>query len=439
MSNPLLAIPLLLAIGLVWWGQGWIFPRIMLFQPPPTTTNNNNNNNNNNENTNNNYFRPLLAAYICLFVGITYVLADQLHQSLSKYDIKAALFILMWYPLAMQFLRYCHLLVVGPDKFAREFGLHRQLHVKHLRLFIRVTPTIIFRNNKEKEDGDDNNNTNHYETTKKKNDDYDYQKESSSSSSSFQKAPPTLNPTTNQFRIILMDLLWIVVICGAVLVFRMGDWLPDWMQRVLRVYIMGLSTSIIRLIYECPLVYFRLLPPGVTLLPLYDRPYLTKAPRELWRRWSVTAGFHLRKAFYEPILDGLKQQRRRRRRRDGGGKHGDGSMMMMVASILAAAAPFFVNCVMHIYWWSMGVKGKIDHVYWILLFVYPLLSMAVEDIMGRFVFGTRRATTWPHHVANLALLWGGFYMVGEFMAHAHALNSDLTAVCRANLLLPPKH
>ena len=106
----------------------------------------------------------------------------------------------------------------------------------------------------------------------------------------------------------------IVLICCTILILDLGSYLPDWIQRLLRVYIMGLSTSLIRLEHEYPIIQFCNLPLNSKLIPLYDHPCWTKSPRELWRRWSVTAGYHLRKAFYEPALMKLQQQQQQQQK-----------------------------------------------------------------------------------------------------------------------------
>ena len=160
------------------------------------------------------------------------------------------------------------------------------------------------------------------------------------------------------------------------------------------------------------------------IIPLYNRPYLTTSPRDLWNtRWSVTAGYHLRWAFYTPVRNYCW-----RKERGGGG----GTWL-----VAAAAAPFLVNCLLHISWWSLVVKGTIDHAYWNLLFVYPLVSLALQDFMGTVVFASRRrATTLLHKLANMVLLWTGFLFITEPMSAAQGLHSSLRHVCRANLGLP---
>jgi hypothetical protein len=109
---------------------------------------------------------------------------------------------------------------------------------------------------------------------------------------------------------------------------------------------------------------------------------------------------------------------------------------------LATIVPFLVNCLLHIYWWSMGIKGEIDYLYWNLLFAYPLTSLLIQDVVIDGSSQTqpreRKPPSLYQRVANFALLWIGFCMVGEPMSSANGLPTSLTAVCRANLGLLPQ-
>jgi hypothetical protein len=296
--------------------------------------------------------------------------------------IKPIFFILLWYPIAMQFMRYLHALSVGGRAFADHFGLS---DFSRVSIFMLCAPTVQFIKKGSKTHPD---------------------KHKSS------------HLVINGIYIALVDILLLVAVCGLVLFLQLDILLPEFLQRVVRVYIMGISTSILRVVFECPVLYWLRDDSRVArILPIYDRPYLTASPRDLWHRWSVTAGYHLRKGLYEPF---------------GGSKN----------RIVATAAAFFVNCILHIYWWSMAIKGQIDYIYWNLLFMYPLASFLLQDLFNR-IFGSTTSTTEKrgksmcHNGANLMLLWVGFYAIGEAMSDAHGLNSSLTAVCRANLLLPP--
>jgi hypothetical protein len=304
-----------------------------------------------------------------------------------------------------------HILSVGIDEFIQDFGLLADDDgddddaSSRIRIFILSTPTVIFRN---------------LQNACKKNDDHSDNHTTSLADNSKN------NDDSPHIRIAFGDIGMTVVICAITLFFlQQGVHIPGWLQRIVRVYIMGFSTSIVRIIHECPVRWILAKDSRVErIVSIYDRPYLTKSPRELWRRWSVTAGFHLRKGFYDPLV--LRAYA------------GSSSPSSSLVTIAAAAAPFFVNSVFHMTWWSVAIKGEMEYyTYWNILFAYPLVSFALQDAISLRLFGTKRATTWPHHVANFVLLWAGFYLIGEPMSRAHALNSDLEAVCRANLLLPP--
>ena len=94
---------------------------------------------------------------------------------------------------------------------------------------------------------------------------------------------------------------------------------------------------------------------GQVIVPANTRELPAKLTSLTYR-----TGYHLRKGLYEPF---------------GGSKN----------RILATAAAFFVNCVLHIYWWSMVIKGQIDYSYWNLLFMYPLVSFLLQDFSTAYL------------------------------------------------------
>ena len=112
------------------------------------------------------------------------------------------------------------------------------------------------------------------------------------------------------------------------------------------------------------------------IVPIYDRPYLATSPRKLWQRWSVTAGYHFRHGFYKPFV------------RKEEAKASPSFMNYRRYIWIPTLAPFLVNCLLHIHWWSLVIKGEIKNLYWNLIFAYPLLSFFFEDvIIGRLLFG----------------------------------------------------
>jgi hypothetical protein len=373
--------------------------------------------------------RSRIFLSMVLFTTVTSYLGSQLHLSLhdrSITNIKPIFFLLLWYPPAMQFLRYLHALSVGSTVFAHHFGL---TDLKRVTMFMLSVPTVQFQNQNQAKGTDDISN-------KKQQQQHDHGLDS-------------LRLLREDVHVALMDIVITFSLCWSILFLKLDILLPDCIQRVIRVYIMGFSTSILKLVLELP-CRFLLLRTQVTrirIIPIFNRPYLTLSPRNLWHRWSVTAGYHLRMGFYEPLL--------LIGRDDNSNKYKNKNSWATITYIgLATAAPFLVNCIFHITWWSIVVKGEMDYIYINLLFVYPLVSFWIQEVVIRRLFlvlegssssissnsdsdksDNRQAqtkSTW-HHLANLALLWVGFYMIGESMSKAHALPFSLTAVCRANI------
>lgn len=123
--------------------------------------------------------------------------------------------ILLYYPLAMQFLRYIHVLAVGPMPFAQHFGLllnmmndndkeddkinkekknRYHLDFDRLALFLRSPPTVIFISDANRHEHDDDD-----VVIQKKNDNDD------SSWPSFYKA----------LRTAVSEIVALIVVCAA--------------------------------------------------------------------------------------------------------------------------------------------------------------------------------------------------------------------------------
>ena len=410
--------------------------------------------------------RSRIFLAIVVFATVTSYLGSQLHHSLRDrvMVVKPMWFILLWYPPAMQFFRYLHALSVGGTEFAHHFGL---TDPKRVAIFMWSVPTVLFLN--------DHRNRNENEKN---------QEMATTSSKKQQQHQDDHHHEQHRLRfredvqVALMDIFLTVALCASVLLLKLDIFLPDCLQRVIRVYIMGLSTSIFKLVLEVPSRFLLLRVTNshnnnnnhntqvtttttttttrIRIIPIFNRPYLTRSPRGLWHRWSITAGYHLRKAFYEPLLVINKN--------NNNNIHNN----WITTTGVATAAPFLVNCILHITWWSLVVKGEMDFIYIQLLFVYPLLSFGIQDVVIRRLFQvvekrsssssstsnkrdnhhqttpspTTTSTTTStsksmcHHLANLLVLWIGFYSISESVSTAHALNSSLTGVCRANLGLP---
>ena len=347
--------------------------------------------------------RALILLAVLIFLWVTFFLGSSLHRSLSDRPnpirIRPVFLILLWYPPAMQLIRYFHALSVGGKNFANHFGLTTFSRVTAFTLSV---PAVRF---------DDD----------KKND--DIKRDGATGGSKFPTCDDKL--LLHDFMICCMDLIVTVIICGFILYAKLDIILPNWMQRIVRVYIMGFSTTIIKLVLEIPSRILLQQCDNVSyVIPLYDRPYLTCSPRDLWRRWSVTAGYLYRKGFYEPLLQTTWAS--------------NDSNKNYFTILVATSCCFFVNCVLHIYWWSIVVKGSIDYSYIYLLFLFPIASFCVEDIIVRqLIFSSPDATKSSlHQLANYAVVFIGFYFIGQMMSDAHALPPTLTAVCRANVGLP---
>ena len=331
-----------------------------------------------------------------VFVGASSAAAWHLHGHTKELNLIPLVYLLLAYPQAMQFLRYLHALAVGPRVFSRHFGLDED-SLARSKIFMWCPPTVLFRSNE--------NDKAHTDT-----------------------AIAVLSVSSSwkeDLKIALLDIIIFLAICVTGVVFELHLWLPDFMQLWLRIYIMAYSTSLLKVLLECPCTYLlRHHAQVIRIIPLYHRPYLTSSPRDLWNtRWSVAAGYHLRCAFYNPCHEWIKAA-----------QHKYGFVVpSWLAVLVAAVAPFLVNCILHITWWSLLVKGTMDTAYWNLLLAYPLVSLAVQDAMGMLFFASRRATTRLHKIMNLWLLWAGFWWVAGPMSVAQGLHTSLRAVCRANL------
>jgi hypothetical protein len=383
MTTPPLAI--LAMIGLFWLLQPFLMQALVIRQS-----------------------RGRVVVSILIYLVVTLSLASNLHESLRDRPkpIRPVFLILLWYPPAMQLIRYFHALAVGGTAFANQFGLST---FSEVAIFTLSVATVKFQND---------------ETRRK-----DITDARSREKIHRALRRPGDDQLLKDFCICCMDLAVTVLGCGLILFLKLDILLPHWMQRIVRVYIMGLSTAVIKLVLELPCRCLLRNHENVDfVVPIYDQPYLACSPRDLWHRWSVTAGFHYRKGFYEPSIVLLRGGHGLKSSNDSG----------YLSLWVAAAAPFFVNCVLHIYWWSLVVKGAIDYSYINLLFLSPLVSFWVQDIVvGQLLFSSRTATSMPQQAANYAVLVVAFYCIGQQMSDAHALPPTLTAVCRANVFLPP--
>jgi len=114
---------------------------------------------------------------------------------------------------------------------------------------------------------------------------------------------------------------------------------------------------------------------NVVIIDTSDAPLLTTSPRDFWHRWSKSAGYHLRKAFYEPL---------------GGGQN----------PVVATAAAFGVNVALHVFWLGPATTGRLGWGYVWMLDVAPVAAVVIERRLLRAAF---REESWQHRVANFAV------------------------------------
>eukprot|EP00977_Amphora_coffeiformis_P022652 scaffold11172_cov172-Amphora_coffeaeformis.AAC.5 len=454
--------PLVYVGGIVlnWWLQPWALYYLLNLWQDDNSTVNSSGSSSEKKNAKERKCRLATASYLCVAMAVTAALGHELHASLQARSIfvKPMLFIVLWYTTAMQFLRYLHLLSVGPTVFRGHFGL---TSLRRTQLFMWSAPTIQFLPSNKKGDDAASLSVSPLLTI--------HHSASSDLSWSHFKS---------EFRMALWDVVGMEVLCATVLLFHLGEKLPLVLQALIRVYIMGFSTAVLKILLECPSYYYILRCTAAKMddtsstmiraFPIYNRPHRTQSPRELWHRWSVTAGYHLRLAYYEPVMQRFRRHHQDSTTNTTTTTHRPTTTMM--ERLVATAAPFVVNCLLHVTWWSIVIKGELDYIYWKLLFVYPMASFFIQDILVRLMAkgqqqqehtknpskttatnddsSTTSTSTlkpsalpsppsWQHSFLNILLMWIGFILIGEPMSLAHGLHSKLTDVARANLLMRP--
>ena len=322
---------------------------------------------------------------------------------------------LLWVPLGIQILRHIHLVAIGPEAFAHHFGLGRDNERKRskgvnvdwqrrLCIFMWSPATVFF-----------------HPTIQKEPDKI--------------KSRAVHEPWFHVLRVSLIDLGCMVLLCAAVLQFRLYDEqrMPYAGQLLLRILIMGTSVAFFRLLLEVPVRYALRHNASVRrILPLYNRPLLATCPRDFWHRWSTSVGYHLRGAFYDS-LDKTNNFSK---------KHRPPSLFLL---LLRASFPFVVNALFHIYWWSFAIRGHAEYAYIYLLGVYPLVSFLVQDVIMGKVSGSssrhnqqvaNKTKEWWQATLLRVVLWIGWASAAESMQVANGASLSLRDVCRSNLLLP---
>jgi len=356
--------------------------------------------------------RLSIATVLVTLICMTGWLGLQLHECIRGRNVKPIIILLLWYPIAMQMIRYLHALSVGGTAFGRQFRLTSW---RRVQIFTLSVPTVLFV---------------HDDKPKTKTDDDKQTKDSSQPIMMMQMTyPKSTSSLSDELISCRNDLIGFLGTCALVLLFRLDVWLPLPLQQVIRVFIMAISTSLLKVVLEMPTRYLLRHSNDIhAIIPIYDQPHLASSPRDLWRRWSVTAGYHLKHGFYEPLLMRKESPSYGRR-------------------LVATMAPFAVNGVLHWTWWSIVVIGRLDDRYVYLLFLFPILTILVQDICvnGRLEGGEMKPTMstsslhkqQPQHKRHLnrIIVWTGAWCIGSMMSSVHGLSEDLGDVCRNNLLL----
>jgi hypothetical protein len=229
----------------------------------------------------------------CLLFGTCILLLARSLHATGTATPRPEIIMLLWLPLAMLSVRYLHALAVGGDEIAHHFGLTSFTRVA---IFTLCVPTVKF------------------------------------------KEAPVVGPNGNSrqraifdLRACLLEMVAVVGTSSVIIHFGLDSELPDWAQRLVYAYLLVFSAYVPKLLFEIPVRF--LLGNRVMIVPLTTMPYLTSSPRDVWHRWSISAGYHYRKGFSDPL--GGKENR-----------------------IVATVAPFFVNCVLHMFLWSFMIRGE---------------------------------------------------------------------------------
>lgn len=332
----------------------------------------------------------LVGAGLLLAVSSA-VLAVAWHRSLRDYhQVPRFVLALLWYPIGTQILRYMHAAAVGPAIFCQTLGLSSPWRVK---AFMWSAPTLVFVPKHRDNDNEKNK--------------------------IMKRFLLNLHVDESWMSVLqssLFDLGLTILVCAAVLHFEWYQTLPGVIVTLLRILIMGTSVSLFRVILEVPVRFALRQWYGtdvvVVILPIYNQPLYSTSPRDFWRRWSTSVGFHLRCAWYDPCM--CKQSNN------------------VIQRWLATALPFGFNCVWHVTWWSWAMKGEMDGAYVTLLGYYPMVSLALQDLVVQY--GPKHK--WLQAMLLRGIVWIGFACVAETMQVANGAPPSLRDTCRSNLLLP---
>ena len=163
--------------------------------------------------------RLRLGVVFSVFVVSTITAALHLHQQQERLALKPIVYIMLGYPQAMQCIRYLHALAVGSVVFDQHFGLQQNL--ARMKIFMWCPPTVIFKSSFSKHDDE-------------------------------QKDAARGVPWKADLQIALMDIVICFALCATGVMLQLDIWLPELLQQMYRMYIMAYSTSILKVVLECP-------------------------------------------------------------------------------------------------------------------------------------------------------------------------------------------
>ena len=264
------------------------------------------------------------------------------YESGGNVNPDAALF---WVPFAMQITRYVHALSVGGTKFANTFGL---TSFSRVAAFMLSVPTIIF---------------------------FD---------SNAVVAGAKANSRAKGLWILGRGLLHLIVFISAnsavVELDELGyiESLPWWLERIFATLLFTCATALQDLLFNAPTRL--LVGNGAMVIDICDNPLFISSPRDIWRRWTVSAGYHFRKGFYEPL---------------------GGNSNVFVATMV----PFVVNAVVHVFWWSVATTGRLEWGFVYPLLVMPLATLLIDELVigPKGLLGWKRSS-WKYRLVGYAQL-----------------------------------
>jgi len=304
--------------------------------------------------------RPHNVAALSIFLLGTCAIAHRLSTEMEPCTEASVL----WYPFAMQAVRYTHAVAVGGEHVAKLFGLTSYPRVS---IYILSPPTVIFA------DGD-----------------------------GAATGGAMANTRLRWLKTLLGGLLQMVlavILARIVLILDLDRNLPELGCRILVCYCHALTMGATNIIFDAPVQFF--LGNRVAIYDCNYWPVLALSMRNLWQRMTLSAGYLFRKGFYEPL----------------GGR----SSAMMAATI----APFAVNSVLHVYIWGYWIQFRAVYEFVHLLITLPLTLFFFEEyILSRHCL----RSSWLYGAINYCMLLLSAYWIAPLFGRAQLLPTELRGV-----------